>query len=69
MHLVNCHRNFPGVIGYGGRQAGIAEGFFKGGAKSFARGLSIIGLGASTIRDSVQAKDDYDKCMARLAEP
>ena len=52
MHLVNCHRNFPGVIGYGGRQAGIAEGFFKGGAKSFARGLSIIGLGASTIRQT-----------------
>jgi RHS repeat-associated protein len=57
------------AIAYGGRHAGMAEGFFKGNAKSFARGLSIIGLGASTIRDLVQAKDDYDHCMAGTEAP
>jgi RHS repeat-associated protein len=51
-------------LAYGGREAGMAEGFFKGGALRLAKFVSIGALAISTARDVAQVRSDYANCIA-----
>jgi hypothetical protein len=58
------HDTVAAGLAYGGREAGMAEGFFKGGALRLAKFVSIGALAISTARDAAQAKSDYESCIA-----
>ena len=65
-----AHQDYRGAgIAYAGRHAGIAEGFFSGGALRLARFISVGALLVSITRDIKQEKKDYENCMAGKEGP
>lgn len=65
-----AHGDWFGLaVAYGGRHAGVAEGFTTGRALSIAKGISILGLATSTLFDLQHAKDDYENCLAGREGP
>jgi RHS repeat-associated protein len=65
--LVNSamNRDVEGAgLAYAGKQAGVAEGLFKGGAARTAATVTRGLIGLSAINDAAHAYEDYQKCVS-----
>ena len=57
-----------GGIAYGGRQAAVAEGLFRGAATEVAHRIGVRALIASSLYDAGKFLKDYNDCLAGKSE-